>query len=193
MAEPHTIQILRREHADFGRLLAVLERQLDAFERAQQPDYDIVDAVAGYFLGYPERCHHPKEDAVCAKLEIRDPEAAAKVGDLAAEHERLGALAQRFADTMHKVLGDAEISRDAVDAVVREFIAAQRRHIEHEERVFMPTAAAALTEADWAEIDARLADEKDPLFGGEVAAEFAALHRDILHWEQEDREAGSGD
>jgi hemerythrin-like domain-containing protein len=192
MAEPQTIQLLRREHADLGRLLGVLERQINAFERAQQPDYDIVDAIAGYFLGYPERCHHPKEDAIYAKLKARDPEAAAKVGDLAGEHERLGALVHRFADAIHKVLSEAEISREAIDTVVREFIDAQRRHIEHEDRLFLPAAANALTDEDWAEIEARMADEKDPLFGGEVAADFAALHQDILRWEKEDREAGSG-
>jgi hemerythrin-like domain-containing protein len=81
------IERLCREHRNVERLLAVLERELEVFKRGGHPDYEVVRAVIRYFEVYPEMYHHPQEDLVFAKLKIRDPAAAAKVGNLALEHQ----------------------------------------------------------------------------------------------------------
>src|SRR6202051_3979827 len=70
---PELIEILREDHRNIETLLLVLERELDIFDRAEQPDYEVVQAIIDYFRDYPDRCHHPKEDAVFAKLKTRDP------------------------------------------------------------------------------------------------------------------------
>jgi hypothetical protein len=80
------IEILREDHRNIETLLLVLERELNIFDRAEQPDYEVMRAIIDYFRDYPDRCHHPKEDAVFAKLKTRDPAATASVGDLEAEH-----------------------------------------------------------------------------------------------------------
>ncbi len=53
-----------------------------------------------------------------------------------------------------------------------------------EEQAFLPAARRA---ADWAEIDARLGQPEDPLFGAPGAERFAALRQDILYSDQEAR------
>ena len=77
------IERLSQEHRNIERLLAILERELQVFDRGDRPDYRVISAVISYFELYPEVYHHPQEDLVFAKLKIRDPAAAAKVGDLA--------------------------------------------------------------------------------------------------------------
>ena len=52
-----------------------------------------------------------------------------------------------------------------------------------------PAAAKALQSEDWAEIDARLDDRKDPLFDSVVEQKFKNLQKTILRWEQETEEA----
>jgi hypothetical protein len=52
-----------------------------------------------------------------------------------------------------------------------------------------PAAAKALRSEDWAEIDARLDDRKDPLFDSVVEEKFHDLQKTILRWEQETEEA----
>jgi Hemerythrin HHE cation binding domain len=84
------IEILREDHRNIETLLLVLERELNIFDRAEQPDYEVVQAIIDYFRDYPDRCHHPKEDAVFTKLKTRDPAATASVGDLEAEHLKRG-------------------------------------------------------------------------------------------------------
>jgi hemerythrin-like domain-containing protein len=71
---------------------------------------------------------------------------------------------------------------------VRDFIAHERRHIEAEERALFPAAIRVLRPADWARIEARMSDARDPLFNDTVAQKFRALADKILQWEQENED-----
>ena len=184
---PETLRQLHEEHRNIARLLGALERQLAIFEEAGRPDYDILLSIAEYFTGFPDRHHHPKEDLVLAKLRQRDAEAAHTVGELGAEHQRLDELARHFREAVENVLKEAEVPRANIDAVIRHFIADQRRHMQMEEAHFFPLAERTLTAEDWAAVDAEAGKADDPLFGDACSSEFAALRDDILRWEREDQ------
>ena len=62
------IERLSQEHRNIEKLLAVLERELEVFDRGDRPDYEVIRAVISYFEVYPEVYHHPQEDQVLAKL-----------------------------------------------------------------------------------------------------------------------------
>jgi hemerythrin-like domain-containing protein len=79
--------------------------------------------------------------------------------------------------------------RESFHLAVNDFIAHQRQHLEQEERPLFPVAVNALRREDWAEIDARLDDRKDPLFDRVVEEKFRNLRNPILRWEQETEEA----
>src|SRR6201997_5721804 len=91
------IERLSQEHRNIEKLLAILERELEVFDRGARPDYEVIRAIISYFEVYPEVYHHPQEDLVFAKLRTRDPAAAAKVGNLAREHPKGGQLLRRVA------------------------------------------------------------------------------------------------
>ena len=135
------IDILRDEHRNIEKLLLVLDRELSVFNRAERPDYHVVQSVIEYFQDYPDCCHHPKEDMIFAKLKARDPVTAASIGDLEAEHGKGSKRLARVARTVEGVLADREILRDTVDAIIRDFIDHERRHMAMEERVLFPAAA----------------------------------------------------
>jgi len=177
------LEILREEHRNIETLLRVLERELNIFDRAERPDYEVVQAVIDYFRDYPDRCHHPKEDVVFAKLEARDPAAAASVGDLEAEHRNGAARLHKVARAVESVLGEQEVLRQTVDDIVRDFIEKERRHMEMEERVLFPAVAKALRPEDWAEIDATL--RGDPALDRANEEPFNSLRLRILQWEEE--------
>src|SRR6202023_4037448 len=120
------IDRLSQEHRNIERLLAVLERELEIFDRGDRPDYEVIRAVISYFELYPEVYHHPQGDVVFAKLKIRDPAAAAKVGNLALEHQKGAERLRRVAQAIDSVLADREILRQDVDNIVREFIEHER-------------------------------------------------------------------
>jgi hemerythrin-like domain-containing protein len=179
------IDILRQEHRNIETLLLVLERELSVFARGERPDYEVVHAVIAYFQVYPDACHHPLEDIVFEKLKLRDSAAAARVGDLAADHRRGAERLRRVAQAVESVLADQELLRQTVDDIIRDFIEQERRHMAKEEREFFPAAVKGLQPQDWAEIAARLADQRDPLFSDVVEERFEVVRSHILELEQE--------
>ena len=179
------IERLSREHRNIEKLLAILERELEVFDRGDRPDYEVIGAIISYFDLYPEVYHHPQEDVVFAKLKIRDPAAAAKVGDLAGEHQKGAERLRRVAHAVENVLADREVLRQNFDTIVRDFIAHEKRHMMMEDRDFFPAALKALKPQDWTEIASALTNPEDPLFSEAAEETFEALRARILQLEQE--------
>jgi len=179
------IERLSQEHRNIETLLAVLERELEIFDRGDRPDYEVIRAVISYFEVYPEVYHHPQEGLVFAKLKARDPVAAAKVGDLALEHQKGAERLRRVAHAVDNVLADGEVLRQTVDTIVRDFIEHERRHMAMENRDFFPAALKALQPEDWTEIASAVISRKDPLFSEVAEARFDGLRAHILQLEQE--------
>lgn len=93
-----------------------------------------------------------------------------------------------FARAVDYILADREFLRENFHFAVHDFIEYQRQHLQKEERLLFPAAVKALRSDDWAEINARLDDRKDPLFNSVVEERFHNLQRTILRWEQETEE-----
>ena len=179
------IQILLEEHRNIDKLLLVLERELEVFDRSEEPDYELLQAVIEYFQDYPESCHHPKEDMVFEKLKVRDSAAANRIGDVEAEHQVETNRLRRLVEAVEEILAGHEFLRQTFHDVVHDFIEHQRQHMDKEERLLFPAAVQGLRPDDWAELDARLNDRKDPLFNGVIETKFQALQRTILRWQRE--------
>lgn|SRR5664280_1892829 len=179
------VLILLEEHRNIDKLLLVLEQELEVFDRSKGPDYEIMQAAIQYFQDYPENCHHPKEDMVFEKLKLRDPAAATRIGETEAEHQVEADRLCRFAQAVDDILAGREFLRRDFHNIVRDFIEHQRQHMDKEERLLFPAAIKSLRPEDWADIDARLNDKKDPLFDGAIETKFHALERTILRWERE--------
>jgi hemerythrin-like domain-containing protein len=189
LSMPKIIDILLEEHQNIERLLRVLEHELEVFDASERPDYEILQTIIQYFQGYPESCHHPKEEMIITKLQARDPAATTSFGDVEAEHEVEARRLRSFARAVASVLADQEFLRESFHLAVHDFIAHQRRHLEKEERLLFPAAVKALRREDWAEIDAMLDSRTDPLFNSEVEEKFRNLQETILLWEQETEES----
>jgi len=173
------LQRLQKEHADFSRLLDLLDRELAVFAKGERPDYDLVGAVIDYCLEYPDAVHHPKEDLIYRILKSRDAELARIVGDLEDEHGKIAAMTRELAEAMRQVLAEELVDRQAVHDLTRSFVRRYRHHIALEEERVFPAAAQALSAEDWAAIDARLEHRDDPLFGNAVVERFQRLRDNI--------------
>ncbi|HWA61258.1 MAG TPA: hemerythrin domain-containing protein [Caulobacteraceae bacterium] len=182
------IEALREEHRNIARLLDALERQIDIFAAAGAPDYDVVQGVCDYFLDYPDRCHHPKEDAIARRLADAHPAEAAVAMDLIGEHRAVHERALRFRQTVSELLGETDIARDEVVEAARRFIEFERRHMRREEETFLPLAERLLGPADWRAVESELDRKRDPVFGERVEEKFRALSQRLLAWEAEDEQ-----
>ena len=183
------IESLREEHRNLARLLDALDHQVEVFAEAVRPDYDVICGVAEYFLDYPDRFHHPKENAVLEVLRRVHPDRAAGLVDLVGEHRALHDDAARFRDVVGALLNDTDIARSTIVGAAGRFIDDQRHHMRMEEDVFFPVAERVLSPEHWSEIELRISDARDPLFGDADEVRFARLRERLLSWEREFRTA----
>jgi len=174
------IEQLGRDHRNMRLLLDIVEEETNAYHEGHTPDFDLLRLIAEYALHYPDLVHHPKENLILERLVIHDPDAAEAVGDLIAEHRKLAELTRRFAGAIGNAARDVELPREWLDALTREYLLANRLHMQLEEQHFLPRAMATLTEEDWIEIDQNLSHVDDPIFGGKVAQAYLRLHERIL-------------
>lgn len=173
----HPMESLQVEHKRMSRLLGLLEEQIATLEQAGEPDYELIKEILDYFLTYPDLCHHPKENLVLEKLRQRAPDAAAEVGALDDEHDRLSHQLHDFSHAVINLMLEVEVPRDALVKAARGFVDNERRHMAAEERVFFPAALRHLTEEDWRDIDERVKLFKDPLSAPDSNIRFAELRR----------------
>jgi len=171
---------LGRDHRNLRLLLDIVEEEMNAYGEGRVPDFDLLRMIAEYTLHYPDLVHHPKEDLVFERLVMRAPGAKAVIGDLLEEHRRLAELTRRFAAAVNNVARDVELPRKWFDSLAREYLLANRLHMQLEEKHFLPRAMAVLTEEDWAAIDERLSHADDPVLGERVAEGHLLLHERIL-------------
>lgn len=177
--EEDVLLLLRLEHRSQARLVDLLERQVNEAERGRAVNLEVVQGIADYFLGYPELCHHPKENALFRKLRERDETAAAAVENILAEHKDLSALTARLADVVKSTAPQDLASESGFTEAANGFIRAMRSHMKSEDETFFPAVERSLTPTDWDEIDFQVFDQSDPLFSTTVEHRFEALRNHI--------------
>ena len=74
------------EHANFAKLLNLLEAQLNLFHRGISPNYALMLDIMCYMTHYPDLLHHPREDCAFEIVKERTPKLASLVDELMAEH-----------------------------------------------------------------------------------------------------------
>jgi len=174
------IDQLGRDHRNLRLLLDIVAKEMDAYREGHTPDFDLLRLISEYTLHYPDLVHHPKENVIFERLVMRDPTTAEVVSDLVAEHKKLADLTRRFAGAIGNAARDGELPREWLDALAREYIRANRLHMQLEEQYLLPRAIAVLTEEDWFALDEDLSYASDPVFGEKVAEAYLHLHDRIL-------------
>lgn len=175
-----TMDKLRAEHRNMARLLKLLDREVQAFNNGESPDFELVESIMEYNQNFPDACHHPKENVVYKILCERDEEAAKAVGNLAKEHEELHTLAMRLATAVENVMDDHSLPRGWFSDVASEYQRFLLRHMQMEEVVFFPAAERVLTEEDWKAVDQEVFDKDDPVFDSEADERYESLRQAIM-------------
>ncbi len=178
-----SLTVIEQEHQALAAMLRSLGLLLAQARRERQlPDFALLRAMLFYVDEFPERLHHAKESALLfPRLRERAPEIAPVLDRLDRDHAR-GERAIR--DLEHALLAFemmGEPRRQAFEDAVQRYVDFYLEHMATEEQEVLPAARRALTEADWAELDAAFAANRDPLTGHEPSDEYRPLFQRILH------------
>lgn len=182
MTDP--IALWRAEHANFAKLLDLLEGQLEVFHKGDLPNYELMLDIMFYMTHYPDLIHHPKEDLAFAKIEERSGGIRQAVEELTKQHVLLKESGEQLVVDLDGIVNGSIVSRERVEGPGRTYVTNFRRHIDIEERELFPKATKLLHAGDWAAIDAAVQPQADPLFGKSVEKRYAAIREQIA------REAG---
>ena len=142
------VGLLREDHRIMSKLLDALERQIDSAAVGNPPDYVIVGGIVDYCMAYPDRYHHPLEDAVFRCLVRLDPAHGRALPGLAEEHAALGDEIRRFAELLDEIRNEEFVRRDHFVSEARRLMARYRDHMMREEDAFLPLAEKHLSAED---------------------------------------------
>jgi hemerythrin-like domain-containing protein len=124
--------------------------------------------------------HHPREDLVFEILRRRAPELIEIVDELTRQHRQLTDTATALLDALAVFPGSAVMPREGLVALLRDYVALLRRHMDIEEGQVFPRAKAVLSETDWEQVASGSGIEQDPLFGNTIGARYQSLYQTIM-------------
>jgi hemerythrin-like domain-containing protein len=176
------IRIIRDEHRSLAAVIhGLLYLVREIRERGAAPDFPLFMAMLRYIDEFPERFHHPKEDAyLFARLAARRPEAAPLLDRLHAEHQVGARKMRELVDLLDRYRREGPPAFAAFASAIDAYATFHWEHMRAEETEVLPLCEAYLTTEDWAAIDAAFTGHSDPLLDVEVKEEFAALFRRIV-------------
>ena len=174
---------IRDEHRSLAAVIHGLEfvaRQ--ARDQGTPPSFSLLRAMLHYIEAFPEKLHHPKEDAyLFRKLRARTSEFDATLDELERQHVDGHQLVVDLAKSIDAYEADPQRGLPGFAAAVERFSSSQIEHMALEAKVIIPAARAHLTAEDWAEIGAAFASNGDPRFSVDNDEEFRQLFVRIIN------------
>ena len=171
-APAHAIGVIRDEHRSLAAVLHAWMHLLASARHSGKPvDVKLMRAIVFYLKAFPLALHHPKEDEyLFRRLRERSTSVHAELDELERQHQRDAQLVAELGDLVEAwatAADDASRQRQLqlLDEAVQRYAAFLWDHMGREEGVILPAAQRHLTEADWVEIDAAFAANRDPRFG----------------------------
>jgi hemerythrin-like domain-containing protein len=158
-------RILITEHRSISAVLHGLQHLArSAEDPAIQPDFELFRAMIYYIDEFPERLHHPKEDAyLFERLEARAPQARPLVQELRAEHVRGAALIRQLEAALEEFEQGWPHGGHAFTEAVNGYARFHWEHMRKEEDRLLPLAERELLEEDWRVIDEAFSANRDPI------------------------------
>jgi hemerythrin-like domain-containing protein len=163
---PATLRALYDEHQSISAVLHALQYLANDVARGKAVDPRVFRQILYYLDVFPERHHHPKEDACLFRaVRQRTHAADAVIARLEAQHQAGEAAIRAVEQALLRwEAGGASEAAAFVEAATQ-FVARYREHMRIEEDELMPLAREALSADDWAAVTAEFAAHADPLHG----------------------------
>lgn len=165
-----------QEHDRIRRMLACFDAELDLFESAERPDYEVLSESLAYCRDYLDAWHHPREERMLELMQMRDPAKAGTVSALGRQHRDLADTTSRVLAVFNDVArGGAIRLRESLVHCGRELSGGYRSHLDWEESKLFPLAAAVLEPSDWEVLDDAAVRSSGQAQDDRLSARYPAL------------------
>jgi hemerythrin-like domain-containing protein len=187
------IDELHHEHEAIGRVLTLLERQLECHQRNGGLNANVLRGSLEFLRGFADRCHHGKEEAALfPALATKNPVLeSGPVKVLTSEHDAGRHLLRELEEAIPGVDAGQPAAEAKASRAIELYTRMLRKHIEKEEGIVFVLAQSLLTEAE-AEDLARRFEAVEAEMGPDAHRRFGALI-DRLEAESEAEAGGRTD
>jgi hemerythrin-like domain-containing protein len=175
--------VIQDEHRSLATVAHGLRYAVREIGRGNSvPDFKLLWAMIFYLDAFPEKMHHPKEEAyLFARLRLRTRDADSLVADLEQEHLTSARNVRNLEFALERYAAGMPAGLDEFAAAVEAFSAQTLGHIALEEAMVIPLARKHLTTEDWIEIGSAFSENGDPRFNGEADRECRDLFARIVN------------
>ena len=167
------------EHVYFGRLLDLLQAEVELSRGGKAPNYGLMLDIVEYLHVYGERYHHAREDALFARLAQRRPQLAPAVERLRHEHIVIARIGETLLGYVNEAVEGFREPREEIEALGGTFLLFYRSHLQSEESQIIPLAVDALSVQDWEAAADAAPSGFDPLFGARPQERYRELLRQV--------------
>ena len=176
-----TIDIIHSEHQALAAVLQALRFVVDEIRSGRMaPDFRLLAAMVDYITQVPEKVHHPKEDKyLFPVLRRRSPKAGQLIAALEQQHDEGNRMTAALLQALVHYQSTRAAGFAAFDTLVQRYLDFNWKHLRQEESELLPLARAALSDADWSELDAAFSVNVAPYAGAD--GEFAELFHTIVN------------
>lgn len=176
------LSVIHEEHRSLVAVVQGLRHIVrECLVKGTVPDFSVLRAIICYLDEFPERLHHPKEDAyLFARLRERTHVADSVIDELEQYHAKGG---QRICDlerALDRFEGGTADGLKVFSDAVSMFAESMLDHIAREEQTLIPLARRYLSTEDWVEIGAAFGENGDPRFDAAADLDYRDLFSRVL-------------
>jgi len=165
------LDALLDEHRSIAAVLHAMRYLVRAKrDTGMKIDPQVFGAMLYYLDVFPERMHHPKEEAVFFDvLRQRTHEADGVLEELGREHKSGEDAIRVMEQALLRYTQGGEREFADFAEKTEQYIEGYLQHIRKEEEIVIPCARRALTTEDWKRVEVAFAGNRDPLKGADPA------------------------
>ncbi len=151
-------------------------------EKGSNPDGKLLWSMLYYIDTFPQKQHHPKEEAyLFRRLRERTHDADVIMQEIERQHRAGSARIKDLEAALGKYQAGIPGSREEFMTIADRFADEIAVHMAYEESMLFPLAREHLLPEDWAEIARAFGENGDPRFGSEPDNEFRGLFSRIVN------------
>ena len=140
----------------------------------------MLQRILAYIQDYPERVHHPAEDAMFSVIfnnGIGDREFRKRINTVVKDHSEIEAITRDSVKAVEDMLVRTHSDISDIGEKLSALINRQRSHLLFEEMNIYPQLAKYLDSEGWGKVATLIPDYEDPIFGSKVTKEYELISK----------------
>ncbi len=176
------LSIIYDEHRSLAAVVQGMQYLVGEYTRGRfAPDFGLLHAIVAYLEEFPQRLHHPKEEAfLFERLQLRTRTADSIIAELRQQHVHDASLVAALHVALERFEAGQNDGLAAFSKAASDYTNGILPHMALEEASLLPLACRHLSGEDWVEIGVAFGANGDPRFTADAEAGFSDLFRRIV-------------